>query len=87
MRDRIASMRHALKSRVDALGITADTSFLTAQKGMFSYTGFGPDAVARLKTEFGVYMAGDGRINVAGLTRENIDVVAHAFAAILKEGA
>jgi len=87
MRDRIASMRHALKSRVDALGITADTSFLTAQKGMFSYTGFGPDAVARLKTEFGVYMAGDGRINVAGLTRENIDVVAHAFSAILKEDA
>ena len=31
------------------------------------------DQIARLRAEHGVYMAGSGRINIAGLTQGNID--------------
>ncbi|MQY43962.1 aminotransferase class I/II-fold pyridoxal phosphate-dependent enzyme [Epibacterium sp. SM1969] len=83
MRDRITSMRSGLRSRLQALDVEADTSFLTDQRGMFTYTGFTPDDVHWLREMRGIYMAGDGRINIAGLGSANIDAVAEALAARL----
>ena len=83
MRDRIAEMRESLRVKLQERQVTQDLSFLTDQKGMFSYTGFGPEDVARLRAEFGIYTAEDGRINVAGLSDDNLDRVAEGFAAVL----
>ncbi len=83
MRDRIANMRSELKSQLEKRGVNEDLSFLTNQKGMFSYTGFTPDMVATIKDNYGIYMAGDGRINVAGITSNNIEYISDAFASIL----
>jgi len=49
---------------------------------MFSYTGFTKEQVERLKTEFGVYLIGSGRMCVAGLSNHNVHQVAKAFAAL-----
>lgn len=83
MRGRNSTMRSGLRSRLQARGVEADTSFLTNQRGMFTYTGFSPDDVHWLRENRGIYMAGDGRINVAGLGSGNIDAVADALAARL----
>lgn len=83
MRARISAMRSALKSQLEQHGITEDFSFLTNQKGMFSYTGFTPELVARLNDEHGIYMAGDGRINVAAICSGNLEYIANAFASVL----
>lgn len=80
MRNRISAMRSGLRSRLQTLGVETDTSFLTDQRGMFTYTGFSPDDVRWLREERGIYIAGDGRINVAGLGSGNIDAVAEALA-------
>ncbi len=84
MRKRIADMRSALKQKLEERQVTRDLSFLTDQKGMFSYTGFGPEQVEGLRADHGIYVAKDGRINVAGLSSENLDVVADGFAAMLR---
>ena len=85
MRERIAEMRTALRTKLEKHQVTQDFSFITDQKGMFSYTGLNPDQVSRLRDEFGIYVAGDGRINVAGLTNRNLDVVAEGFATVMKQ--
>ncbi|RED45838.1 aromatic amino acid transaminase [Aestuariispira insulae] len=84
MRSRIAGNRATLRKKLEERQVGADISFLTDQTGMFSYTGFNPDQVKRLREEFGIFTAGDGRINVAGLSSGNMDMVAEGFAAILR---
>lgn len=82
MRDRIVSMRTQLVNTLQQLAPNQDFSFLLAQQGMFSYTGFTKDQVERLKTEFSIYLIGSGRMCVAGLNNHNLVDVAKAFAAV-----
>ncbi len=84
MRTRIRSMRVALLDRMNELGSPRDFSFLTAQNGMFSFTGFSAEEVERLKNEFGIYAVSNGRICVAGINMHNVDYVARAFIAVQK---
>lgn len=83
MRQRIAANR-AMLSRLltDRLG-SDRFGFLTGHRGMFSRLGLAPDAVARLRSEFGIYLVGDGRANLAGLTEPAARRVAEALGRIL----
>lgn len=83
MRDRIRTMRSSLAEKLKAKGTTQDFSFITKQRGMFSYTGLSAEQVARLQSEFGVYAVNTGRICVAALNTKNIDYVANAIATVL----
>lgn len=75
MRARISDMRARLAA--------ADPVFapIARQKGMFSLLPVDAAAVARLKTDYAVYMAGSGRINICGLAPGNIN----RFVAALRE--
>lgn len=57
--------------------------FLGTQRGMFSLIGATPDQVEALRNDHGIYVVGDGRMNVAGLTAETIPKVARAVAQVL----
>lgn len=82
MRARIRSMRAALVDRLQARGVAQDFSFVTRQRGMFSYTGLNAAQVDRMRDEFGIYAVSSGRICVAALNTQNIDYVAEAIAAV-----
>jgi len=84
MRERIRSMRTGLVERLKANGVVQDFSFVTRQRGMFSYTGLSAAQVERMKSEYGIYAVGTGRICLAALNSRNLDYVAQAIAAILK---
>lgn len=84
MRVRIRQMREALVQELKAAGITEDLSFVTRQKGMFSYSGLSVEQMQRLRSEFGVYGVDSGRICVAALNSKNIKAVAAAIAAVKK---
>ena len=84
MRKRIAQMRRELRDRIVALGVDSDVSFLTNQKGMFSYTGFKKEDALWMRAERGIYMGDDGRVNMAALCSANLDQVAEAMAQRLK---
>jgi aromatic-amino-acid transaminase len=49
---------------------------------MFSVLPLSGEQVLRLREEHGIYMAGSGRINVAGLTTANIDKFVADVAAV-----
>jgi aromatic-amino-acid transaminase len=84
MRDRIRAMRVGLVEALKAEGAAQDFSFVTRQRGMFSYTGLTQEQVERLKSEFGIYAVSTGRICLAALNSRNLPVVAQAIAAVVK---
>ncbi len=84
MRDRINSMRRLFVQTLAAKGVDRDFSFITRQKGMFSFSGLNKQHVQRLREEYAIYIVGSGRINVAGMTPDNMDRLCEAIAAVLK---
>ncbi|MCG9746516.1 amino acid aminotransferase [Shewanella sp. Isolate8] len=83
MRERIAEMRVLFVKTLAQQGVSQDFSFISAQNGMFSFSGLNKEQVARLKEEFGIYIVGSGRISVAGMTRANMDTICRAIAKVL----
>ncbi|GGC42525.1 tyrosine aminotransferase [Novosphingobium marinum] len=77
MRERIRQVR----SRLAAAGKvgTLDLAPLGGQNGMFSILKLDKEQILALREKHGVYMAGSGRINVAGLTLGNIDTFVDAL--------
>ena len=84
MRTRIKAMRQKLFEVLSAKVPGRDFGYFISQRGMFSYTGFTPEQVDRLREEFAVYLVRSGRMCVAGLNSRNVDYVADAMAAVLK---
>jgi aromatic-amino-acid transaminase len=84
MRLRIRTMRRALADGLKAAGITEDLSYITRQKGMFSYSGLSKAQMERLRNEFGVYGLDSGRICVAAMNQGNLDTVIPAIVAVMK---
>lgn len=84
MRERIIQMRQLLQQKLNAELPDRDFSYLVKQQGMFSYTGLTAEQVDILKDKYGIYLVRSGRMCAAGLNLNNIDVVAKAFAEVLK---
>ncbi len=80
MRDRIRAMRSGLVQGLANCGVEGDFSFIERQRGMFSFSGLSDEVVQWLRAEKGIYMVGGGRINLAGLTTDNIDYVCKSIA-------
>lgn len=85
MRERIHAMRQKFVDGMRDIGCESDFSFLLNQRGMFSYSGLTPMQVDWLKTQKAIYMVGTGRMNVAGLTSENLPVLCAAVAQAISE--
>ncbi len=83
MRDRIKAMREKLRAVLESKVAGGDFSYITKQNGMFSFTGLNPEQVAKLQSDYGIYLVSNGRMCVAGLNTDNIDYVANAMADVL----
>jgi aspartate aminotransferase len=81
MRDRIAGMRSLLASHLRATTKDGTFDFLERQRGMFSLLGVSGEAVEALRARHHIYMLGDSRMNLAGITPGNVAYVAEAIAA------
>lgn len=84
MRVRIKSMRELMVQQLKDKGASQDFSFVTAQRGMFSYSGLNAEQVERLRVEFGIYAVSTGRICVAALNLNNMNAVTDAIVAVCK---
>ena len=71
MRTRMRQVRARLAEQ-DRAG-TIDLLPLGGQNGLFSVLPLSADQILKLRADHGIYMAGSGRINIAGLTAGNID--------------
>ena len=83
MRERIKAMRKLLVEKIHARVPGADFSFVTRQRGMFSYSGLTKEPVVRMREEFAVYAIESGRICVAALNTRNVDYSADAIAKVI----
>lgn len=77
MRQRIVDLRRSLAASHTRLGA------IGRQHGMFAMLPLSREAVAELRGQHAVYMAGNGRINIAGLRNETISRFTAALSAFL----
>lgn len=82
MRSRIAELRKQFSDQL-AQKCSQDFSHVATQRGMFSFSGLTKDQVERLKDEFGIYIVGNGRMNVAGLSSSNLPQTIEAISAVV----
>jgi len=83
MRQRIQRMRQLFVNTLAEKGAQRDFSFIIKQNGMFSFSGLTKDQVIRLREEFAVYVVNSGRVNVAGMTPDNMSALCEAIVAVL----
>ena len=84
MRSRIHEMRKLFVATMKAKAPKHDFSFITRQQGMFSFSGLSNVQVDELRTKHAIYVVGNGgRINVAGMTANNMQALCDAIAAVL----
>ena len=76
MRERMKRLRVKLADAIRERSNSADFDFIAGHSGMFSLLGLPEDVVGRLKTEDGIYMINDSRINVAGIPEDRIGELA-----------
>ncbi len=82
IRDRINGMRALLVQTLAEKGVSGDYSFITDQRGMFSLSGLTKPQVEKLRKDYSIYIVGSGRINVAGMTAENMPRLCEAIRAV-----
>jgi aspartate/tyrosine/aromatic aminotransferase len=82
MRGRINGVRKLFVETLAKKGYRGDMSFVTRQKGMFSFSGLNKGQVERLKKEHAIYIVGSGRINVAGMTESNMEALCSAIVSV-----
>ena len=82
MADRIIEMRQLLVDNLAAAGSTKDWSHITSQIGMFAYSGMSKEQVESLRYDHAIYMTGDGRISMAGVTSANVARLAECMVAV-----
>ncbi|SFK12716.1 aromatic amino acid transaminase [Celeribacter neptunius] len=58
--------------------------FIAKHRGMFSRIGATPEEVLKIREEFGIYMVGDSRMNIAGLNAQTVPLLAEAVAKTCK---
>ena len=78
MRARVRQVRAAL-GEAGRIG-TLDLAPLARGQGMFAMLPLSKEQIDRLRSDHGIYMAGSGRINVAGLTMGNLPKFVAALA-------
>jgi aspartate aminotransferase len=84
MRTRIQGLRNEVVARLAAAYPQRGFGYIATQRGMFSYLGIDTSQVRELREKHHVYMTDDSRINIAGLSTENLGYFAESVAKVLK---
>jgi len=73
------ALREQLADELKRLSGSDRFGFVAQHRGMFSRLGLSPETVDRLRDEHAIYMVGDSRINIAGLNKDTVPVLAKAI--------
>ncbi|NUF28364.1 aspartate aminotransferase [Gilliamella bombicola] len=83
MRQRIHRMRQLFVKTLQDKGANQDFSFIVKQNGMFSFSGLSEEQVLKLRSDYGIYIVNSGRINVAGMTLDNMSRLCESIVQVL----
>ena len=84
MRDRLQDMRALLNDALLQKTPDHDFSHLARATGMFCFLGIKAEQITRLKQDFGIYMVESSRVNVAGITADNVGYLSDSIAAVIQ---
>ena len=83
MRDTMLSIRQSLADELRRQCNTDRFDFIATHRGMFSRLGLDKDSVEALREKHAMYVVGDSRINIAGLSGGRYEPFAAAVAKVL----
>ncbi len=78
------SMRSSLRAELEKAGSSKPWEHITAQIGMFCYSGLTQDEVLEVRKKHSVYLTNDGRVSMAGVTSSNVEYLAQAIHDVTK---
>ncbi len=81
IRDNLGRLRGLLAAELRRRSGSDRFGFVADHRGMFSLLGANPQQVAQIREKNGIYMVGDGRVNMAGLSEATVPVLADALIA------
>ncbi|MDC0737603.1 aspartate/tyrosine/aromatic aminotransferase [Cognatishimia sp. SS12] len=73
------ALRQQLADELQKLSGSDRFGFIAEHRGMFSQIGTTPDKVEQLRVDNGIYMVGDSRMNIAGLNKDTVPLLAKAI--------
>ena len=79
VRNGMLALRQQLADELQRLTGSDRFGFIAEHRGMFSRLGLSPEIVETLRKDHGIYMVGDSRINIAGLNKETVPLLAKAI--------
>ncbi len=83
MRCRMQDLRGLLVDKMAEYGANKDFSFVKQQKGMFSFLCISPEQVQAVRDQHSVYFVDSSRVNIAGISKNNVDTLAKALVSVL----
>lgn len=83
MRVRMQELRALLVNKLNEKGASQDFSFVNEQKGMFSFLCISPEQVRKMRSDSAVYFVDSSRVNIAGISKSNVDYLAEALVKVL----
>ncbi|MGS2721222.1 amino acid aminotransferase [Paraglaciecola aestuariivivens] len=83
MRTRMQDLRTLLVDKMAEYGANKDFSFVKQQKGMFSFLCITPEQVQAVRAKHSVYFVDSSRVNIAGISKNNVDTLAKALVSVL----
>ncbi|MFT4716943.1 MAG: aspartate aminotransferase [Paracoccaceae bacterium] len=72
-------LRKQLATELQRLSGSDRFGFIAQHRGMFSRLGATPEQVVELREKHGIYMVGDSRVNIAGMNKDSIPILAAAL--------
>lgn len=79
IRTNMLTLRETLAAELRRLSGSDRFGFLAQHRGMFSRLGATPEQVETLRRDYGIYMVGDSRMNIAGLNAQKVPILAKAI--------
>lgn len=83
MRNRMLGLRNSLATALSKKSGSDRFDFVAKHRGMFSLLGISAEQVQQLRDEHAIYMIGDSRMNIAGLSEESVERFADALVSVI----
>ncbi|MDG1708360.1 MAG: aminotransferase class I/II-fold pyridoxal phosphate-dependent enzyme, partial [Emcibacteraceae bacterium] len=84
MRNRVKKMRTLFVEQMNEKAPNSGFGYIADQNGMFSYLTLTADQIQTLINDHYIFFMGNGRVNMAGFTEDNIGYVTDAIASLFK---